>query len=116
MRADVGEDRQRLFEAEAALARQAGAVGLVEARLVDEADTGLGGNLFQRGGHFKRVRAAFELARAGDDRELLGIADLDGTGLDDGIGLDGGHTGILETQGRLYTKWGLVHPRCYWTV
>ena len=75
--ADFGEDRQRPFQAHAALGIGAGAVGLVEAGLVDQPDAGLVAGLLQRARHVEGMGAAFELAGPGDDGELPGIADLD---------------------------------------
>ena len=91
--ADLGEDRQRLFQAEAARRRGAGAVGLVERGLVDEADLQPRGDLLQRGGHFERMRAAFELAGPGDDRDRQIIAEFDRANGDDRC------SGIQELQG-----------------
>jgi hypothetical protein len=65
-RAQLGEDRQRLVEPDAARAFGAGAVGLVERGLVDEADAKPRGDLLQRGGHLERVRAALQHAWPGD--------------------------------------------------
>ena len=67
--ADIGEDRQRRVKPEPARAGSAGAVRLVEAGLVDEADAEPAGDLLQRRGHFQGMRAAFQLARAGDQRQ-----------------------------------------------
>ena len=68
--ADVGEDRERLVEAEPSLRLERGAVRLVERALVDEADVELAGELVQRTGHVEGVLAAFERARSGDQGEL----------------------------------------------
>ena len=81
--ADLGEDRQRLRKPDAARGRRAGAVGLVERGLVDEADLQPRGDLLQRGRHLQRMRAAFELARPGDDRDRQIIAELDRANGDD---------------------------------
>ena len=73
--ADLGEDRQRLAEAEAPAGARRGAVGLVEGGLVDEADVQPPGDLLERSCGLQRVGAAFELAGPGDDRQPLGVAD-----------------------------------------
>ncbi len=64
--AELGEDRQAGFEPDAASGRGAGAVRLVEAGLVDEADAELAGQFGQRMAHLMGMRATFELARASD--------------------------------------------------
>ena len=48
------------------LPREARAVGLVEARLVDEPNAEPAANLLQRTGHVERMVAAFHLAGPGD--------------------------------------------------
>src|SRR5262249_7762096 len=80
-RAEVGEDGERLVEPEAALAGEAGAVGLVERGLVDEADAEPGGELLQPPGHVERVLARLELAGTGDHREGHIAAERGGTAL-----------------------------------
>ena len=67
--ADFGEDRQRPFEADAARTLAAGAVRLVERGLVDEPDAEMIGELLQALRHFKRMGAAFQRARPGDQCE-----------------------------------------------
>src|SRR5262249_20952522 len=59
---DFRTDRQSAIEADAAIAFDARAVGLVERRLVDEADPHLAGDLLESRGHLERVLAAFERA------------------------------------------------------
>src|SRR5579862_1915951 len=81
-----------------ALARAAGAVRLVEARLVDEADARLRRDLLERLRHLERMRAAFDLARPRDDRERQGIADLDISDFHDGV-WGGGHGSFNKTGG-----------------
>ena len=53
----------------------AGAVGLVERGLVDEADAEPRRDLLQRRRHLERVRAAFQLARPGDQRQRQRVAE-----------------------------------------
>ena len=45
-----------------------------------------GRNLFERGGHFQRMRPAFQLAGTGDQRQRQGIAKADGADRDGGVG------------------------------
>ena len=75
--AQIGKDRQRRVEPGPALAGQRGAVRLVEAGLVDEADAEPGGHFLERAGHVEGVLARFQLARAGDQRERRGIGEGD---------------------------------------
>ena len=67
--ADVGKNRQRLVEAHAARALRAGAVGLVERGLVDEADLQPRRDLLERRRHFQRMRAALQRAGPRDQRQ-----------------------------------------------
>ena len=87
--ANFREDRQGRFQAEAPRASARSAVCLVERGLEDEADLAPGRDLLQRGGHFERMRAAFELAGAGDQRERQLRAKAHGAGAaadpDDGV-------------------------------
>jgi hypothetical protein len=64
--AHLGEDAQTFSYADAALRRDAGAVRLVEARLVDEPDPRGAGHLDQGVGRFERVNPAFDLTRSRD--------------------------------------------------
>jgi len=73
---DIVEDGQRVLKPDAARGTGAGAVGLVEAGLVDQPDAQLLAGFLQRARHVEGVAAALELAGTGDDGELLGIADL----------------------------------------
>ncbi len=61
--ADLGEDRQRLLESEAAPARRGGAIGLVERGLEDEADVQAPRDFFQRRCRFERMGAALHARR-----------------------------------------------------
>ena len=76
--ADFGEDRQRRVEADAARTLGRRAVGLVEGGLVDETDADARRDLFERARHFQRMRAAFQLARPGDQRQRQGVAEAHG--------------------------------------
>ncbi|MGY4370999.1 hypothetical protein ACVW1A_007064 [Bradyrhizobium sp. LB1.3] len=82
-RSDFGKDRQRLRQPKTPRSRRAGAIGLVERGLVDEADLQPRGDFLQRGGHLQRMLAAFELARPGNDRDRQIIAELDRANGDD---------------------------------
>jgi hypothetical protein len=73
--ADVGEHGERLFKSHAALAREAGAVGLVEAGLVDKPDTETAADLLEAARHHEGMVAAFHLAGSGDERYRQGIAE-----------------------------------------
>ena len=84
--AEIGEDRQRLVETEAALARETGAVGLVERRLVDEADPEARRHLLQPAGDVEGVVARFELAGPGDERKRKVVAEPGGADLYMGVG------------------------------
>src|SRR5262249_3966659 len=64
-------------EPEAARARGAGAVRLIEGGLIDKAESELGGNCLERPGHFESMLAAFQSARSGDHSKRQGIAELD---------------------------------------
>src|SRR5262245_27165923 len=88
--ADLGEDRQRPFEPDAARALGAGAVGLVERGLVDELDADPAGDLLERRGHVDGVVAAFERARPGDQRQRQRVAEARLADGDDraGCGID----------------------------
>ncbi len=97
--ADLGKDRQRLLQADPARRGCAGAVGLVERGLVDEPNAEPRGDLLQRSRHLERVRAALELARAGDDRDRQVIAEFDRTGADDRRGCNIGVQRIILFAG-----------------
>ena len=73
--ANLGEHRQRRLDPHAASGGAAGAVGLVEAGLVDQAGANPVGDLAQGMRHFERVRAALHLARTGDEREGQRLTD-----------------------------------------
>ena len=101
--ADLGEHGSAPSRPDAALAREAGAVGLVEGRLVDEADAEPRRDLLQRGGHLERVRAAFHLAGAGEHRDRPVVGERD---VADG---DGRHWAWLSCSCRPYSmawQWG----------
>ncbi len=95
---DVGQDRtaelvldrlqdvQPLFHADAARGADAGAIGLVVARLVDKARAGRLAGLGDLLGHHQGVVHALDLARAGDQHEGRitadgDVADLEAPGL-----------------------------------
>jgi hypothetical protein len=84
--ADLSEDGQGAIEPHAALAFRAGAIGLVERRLEDEADPRFAGDLLESRGHFERVVAALERARPRDQRERQPIAEARFADGDDRIG------------------------------
>src|SRR5690606_9889424 len=65
-RPDVREDRKRRIEARAALAGERSAVGLVERRLVDEADAERCAHVFQRARYVEGMLTRFELAGTGN--------------------------------------------------
>jgi len=67
--ANLRKDGQGVVEAGAAVRGGAGAVGLVEGGLVDEADVEAGGDLFERGGHLEGMVAGLKDAGSGDDGE-----------------------------------------------
>ena len=71
----LGEDRKRVVEADAALTLGAGAVRLVERGLIDEANPEPRGEFLQRRSHLKGVCAAFQRARPGDQGERQRIAE-----------------------------------------
>ena len=75
--ADFGENRQALTHANPARGRQAGAVGLVEATFVDQGNFQLPRHLDEGRGNFKRMIAALDLARSGDQRKGPAIAERD---------------------------------------
>ena len=89
---EIGEDRQRRVEPHAALAGETGAVRLVEGGLVDEADAEAGRHLLEPAGDVEGMRAEFELARAGDERERKVVAEDGFADRDVGVGLHGGGT------------------------
>ena len=66
---DFGEHGKRGFEPKSPRGPARSAVGLVERSLEHEADLAARGDLLQGAGDFERVRARFEQARAGDERE-----------------------------------------------
>ena len=73
---------------------RAGAVRLVERGLVDEADAEPRGDLLQRRRHLERMRAAFQRAGPGDQRQRQRIAEARLPDGDDGVGGGlGGHCG-----------------------
>ena len=78
--ADFGEDRQRVFEPDAARGAAGRAVRLVERGLEHEADAASGRDLLQRARDFEGVGADFELAGAGDEGERQIGAEGDGAG------------------------------------
>ncbi len=90
------EHGQRGLQAQSAFGRQAGAVGLVEAGLEDQAGTDPVGDFAQGMRHLERVAAAFHLARTGDEHERQGLTQAHGAAaghgdLDDRVGAgDGG--------------------------
>ena len=88
---DLGEDRQRRLEPEAARTPRAGAVRLVERSLVDERDPELLRDFLQCRCCFDRVAAALQRTWTRDEREREGIAEPHVPDRHDGIrlGLDG---------------------------
>jgi hypothetical protein len=68
---------EAFLHAHAAEAGAGGAVGLVEAGLVEEGDARFRKNLLERGGNFQRMGAAFHGARASDEKEGGIIIGLD---------------------------------------
>ena len=76
--AHFSEYRETLADADAARGGSRGAVGLVEAGLVDQRDAGRGGHLAQGGGDLQRVGAGFDLAGTGDQHERPVVGDRDG--------------------------------------
>src|SRR6185437_4419999 len=70
-----GEDRKRVVEPDAARAFGAGAVRLVERRFVDEANSQPRRYLLERRRHVEGVRAAFQRARASDQRERQSVTE-----------------------------------------
>src|SRR6185437_5379477 len=81
---------QRMLEPDAAGAGRAGAIGLVERRLEDEAYPEPRADLLQRRRHLHRVRTAFQLAGTGNDRKRQVIAEFDRTNRDNrGCGMFG---------------------------
>ena len=74
-RAHLGERLDALGEPEAAGAAGAGAVRLVEAALVDQAEPARAAHLDQGGGGLERMLAAFDLARPGDQHHRQIVAD-----------------------------------------
>ena len=79
-------DRQGRVQACAARRRDAGAVRLVVARLVDEPDTELAADLFQRTRHVEGVLTALQLAGAGNQRQWGCVGKGDATGRNKGVG------------------------------
>jgi hypothetical protein len=92
--ADLGEDRQRLLEADPARAPGARAVRLVEGGLEDEPGAEPAGDPGERARAFERMGPAFELARPGDDRQPAPVGDFNGPARgfqrDDGVGAHAG--------------------------
>ncbi|MNC72751.1 hypothetical protein D3C75_1238480 [compost metagenome] len=75
---DFGEDRHRVLQADPARGGGAGAVRLVEAGLVDNADVQPLADFLQTMRRLQRVLAAFHLAGAGDEDDATTAADHDG--------------------------------------
>jgi len=73
--ANLREDRQRPLHADAPCRGEAGAVRLVEGRLVDQSHPQAAADLLQRLSHLQRMFSAFHRAGTGDDRERQIIAD-----------------------------------------
>src|SRR5690606_25195538 len=72
---DLGEDRQRLFEPQAAGASSTGAVRLVEGVFVREPEAEPAGDVIERGRCLERMRPALQNARSGDNRERQVVAE-----------------------------------------
>ena len=94
--ADFGEDGQCRLESDPARGPGTRAVRLVERGLVDDADAQLVRDLLQGCRHFKRVHAAFELARPSEQRERQAVGNADVADLDHRIwrwacGMQTGH-------------------------
>ena len=87
--ADLREHRQRRVEPDAALARERGAVRLVEGGLVDEAQPEPPRDLLQRRRHLQCMPAALHLARAGEHRDGRVVRDLNCANGNARIGLKG---------------------------
>src|SRR5262249_48446148 len=94
---NLREHGERFLEAHSALALEAGAVRLVEARLVDEPDLELLAHLLQRGRDLETVRTAFELAMPRHYREVQIVSDRHAADFDVGVGL---HAEVHSVSGR----------------
>ncbi|MNS52691.1 hypothetical protein D3C72_854120 [compost metagenome] len=92
--ADFSENRQGVLQADAARGGGAGAVRLVEAGLVDDADVQSLADFLQPMRRLQRVLAAFHLAGAGDEDDTAAAAD---------------HYGLLEASGQFDDGVGTVH-------
>jgi hypothetical protein len=75
--ADVGKDRQRAVESHAAPSPEARPVGLVETRLVDEANADAAADFLEPARYVEGVIPALHLARTGDQRERKIVAEAD---------------------------------------
>ena len=85
--ADLGKHPQRRLEPDAALARERGAVRLVERGLEDQPEPELAGDLLEGGSHLECVRAALHLARAREHRDRCVVRNLHAADKDARIGL-----------------------------
>src|SRR5690606_38993192 len=72
---EVGENRKRRVEPDAAPGVQRRAVGLVETRLVDEADSETSADLLQPPGDVEGMAPALELAWPGDQAQRQVVAE-----------------------------------------
>ncbi len=72
---EIGEDFHCLFETDTALGLQGGTIGLVEARLVDQANPELVGHFLETASHIESVFTRFHLARACDQSKRRAVGE-----------------------------------------
>src|SRR6185312_12272475 len=97
-RTNLGEDRQRLRQPNAAPGRARRAVRLIEGALVDEADAKAACDLLQGGRDFKGVCATLKRTRTGNDRNRQVVAELDLADRDDRSCIELSVQGIFLTS------------------
>ena len=95
---DLGKDRQRRLQADAARGVRRGAVGLVEGGFKNQADAGFCRDLFQRLRNFERVRAALQLAGTGDQGQRQIVAEANAADVDHRVGLKVLVQGLLSPR------------------